>query len=123
MVIMSGLRRSSQPLRTASAVLSPSCLSWLKKVTSITPFSTAMPKSTMKPIAVETLRLILSATMVRIPPTRAKGRLTITRKAFRMDPRAEKSIRKMSRTETGTTTLSRFMARCWFSNCPPYSMK
>lgn len=59
----------------------------------------------------------------RTPPIRAKGMLQMMISASLKDLKASKSSTKMSRMDSGTTSIRRFMARSWFSNSPDQVME
>ena len=56
------------------------------------------------------------------PPIRVNGIISSTSNEFNTDLNAVNKTKKISMSESGTITLSRFMERCWFSNCPPHVM-
>ena len=49
----------------------------------------------------------------------ANGTFSENERRVFTDPNALKRTTKISRMLSGTMTLSRAMARCWFSNSPP----
>ena len=73
----------------------------------------------MNPTEAGTDRYSPVRTSAKTPPMRAKGMLTRTISAWRIEPNVVKSRTKMSPIATGTTTDRRAAARCWFSNWPP----
>ena len=76
----------------------------------------------MKPMAADTDRGIENTHSATKPPMRAKGTFTRISAAMRNDLKASNSNTKISRSDMGTTTESRFMARSWFSNSPDQLM-
>ena len=56
------------------------------------------------------------------PPTRANGTLPTTRRACLTELKVRWRSKQMRLIATGTINVSR-VARSWFSNWPPYSMK
>ena len=77
----------------------------------------------MNPIAADTLRWMPVTYSARIPPMSANGTLMRISAACFNAPNALKSKRKIRNTLSGTMTLSRAMARCWFSNSPPHAVE
>ncbi len=123
-VIMTGFSRVAAPRRIdARSSRWPSSRSRLMAAIITMPFRTATPKSAMKPTEAERLRLRPRIQRAAMPPTSAKGTLRMTSAAWRTRPKVRKSSRKMIASEAGITTMSRRVARCWFSNCPPHSTK
>ena len=88
-----------------------------------TPFSTATPKSAMKPTAAEMLKGMSRSKSEKTPPTAARGMPVKTRRACRIELKVENRSRKIRNRESGTTMRSRFWARSRFSNCPPNSTR
>ena len=86
-----------------------------------TPLSTATPNSAMKPTDAERFSVRPRSQSAAMPPTSAKGTLTMTSVACRILPKVTNSSVKMMASESGMTSASRRMARCWFSNWPPHS--
>ena len=95
----------------------------MKNETNTVPFPTAIPNSAIKPITADTLKVTFKINTARIPPTKAKGRFNITNAAAFNEPKAENSMIKIRKITTGTTIDYLRIALCWFSNCPPPSMK
>ncbi len=54
-----------------------------------------------------------------MPPTSENGTFIITSPAYIGDPNIKNSSTKMMAIVIGMITVSRFCARCRFSNCPP----
>ena len=122
-VISSGRKRKSQPRVMVSSSEAPLSRSWRKNATSTTPFCTATPSSTMNATAALTDSGMPNAATAMMPPTSANGRFSSTRNAARNEPSARCSRIMISSSAIGTTMLSCRIARCWFSNWPPYSMR
>jgi hypothetical protein len=49
--------------------------------------------------------------------------LLSTSSAWRTEPKVANSSRKISASASGTTSIRRAAARCWFSNWPPQAMR
>jgi hypothetical protein len=77
----------------------------------------------MKPTEADRFRFSPRIQSAAMPPTRAKGTFRITSSAWRTRPKVRNSSRKMIASDAGITSVSRRVARCWFSNCPPHSTK
>ena len=73
----------------------------------------------MKPTAAETDRGMPATANPKTPPMRAKGTLSRTMRQSWTEPNSEKSKRNVNNSARGMTSLSRDMARTWFSNSPP----
>jgi len=100
-VITTGRKRSSTPAFIAMAkdVQAVWCFNsiilLLNLVISITPFCTQMPKSAIKPIPAEILKLTPVTNSAKIPPIIANGTLLSTRSESLKFPNRMNNIKKM----------------------------
>ena len=85
-----------------------------------TPFSTATPKSAMKPTDADRLRFRPRSHRAAMPPTSANGTFRMTRPACRILPKREEQQQEDDgeRQRDDDARAAR-VARCWFSNWPP----
>ena len=111
-----------EPTRTAVSTSAPLARSCWNTDSITTPLSTACPDSAMKPIAADTDSGMPNTHSATKPPISANGTLTRISTASCTDLKASNSSTKISSSEIGTTTDSRFIARSWFSNSPDQVM-
>ena len=103
--------------------ISRSCRSRFTYDTSSTPLMTATPKSEMNPTPADTEKLMPRIMRNTTPPTSANGTFISTTPACSgSESNRMNSTQKMSPIVIGMTSVSRFLARVRFSNCPPHSM-
>ena len=121
-VIRMGRKRTTAPSKMASATVYPSKIRCLICSTIITPFCTEIPANAINPTAAEMERWRPASPNPAKPPIRVNGIISSTSNEFNTDLNAVNKTKKISMSESGTITLSRFMERCWFSNCPPHVM-
>ena len=115
-VIMTGLKRWTQPSRTAAATDMPSSRRRRMQLTSTTPLSTAMPHSAMNPTEAGTLTYSPVRNRPMTPPIEAKGSTRMISEARRKELNSMNSRKKIAAIVRGTITMSVSMARCMFSN-------
>ena len=90
-------------------------------LTTSTPFNTACPSSAMKPTAADTLSVMPTTDRPRKPPNSATGMLTRMIDASHTVPNALNSSRNVSRIDSGSTGVRRFIARCWVAPSPAHT--
>src|SRR6266849_1137102 len=122
-VIRIGRSRSTAPSTTALSSGLPRRTKSTICSTMITPFCTEIPATAMKPTAAETERCRPAHASPATPPTSVKGTIISTMAALRTERNAQNRSEKIASSDKGTTTRSRAIARCWFSNCPPQVME
>ena len=82
-----GRRRVKVPSVTASRKGTPPARSWLMKLRSMMPLSTAMPETAMKPMPAEIVNGIPRSQRASTPPVAAKGTQVKTKAACRKLPK------------------------------------
>ena len=87
------------------------------------PSIAATPNSEMKPTAAETLKFRPATQSPRMPPATANGMLESASRLSRIELNRLYSSIRISSSESGTISASRFLASCSAPNSPDHSRK
>ena len=110
-VINTGRNRAAAPARIACSTSPVSSSNRLILLTITIPFNTATPNSAMNPIDADRFKFIPRSHNAATPPTSAKGTLAKISIACRNELNVRYSNPKISASDAGSTSSSRFVAR------------